>query len=66
MYIVIKSATGGDERSMWLHYHVPEDTRREPDSVLMLVHRLRRWANIKTASGHNLSWRQLLFPDGHW
>ena len=29
----------------------PANTRRSPDAGLMLVHRLRRWPNIKPASG---------------
>ena len=33
-----------------LHY-IPADPRHCPNVVLMLVHRRRRWTNIKTASG---------------
>ena len=32
----------------------PENTRRLSNAVLMLVHRLRRWPNINTASDKRL------------
>ena len=32
----------------------PAKTRRCPNAVLMLTHRLRRWASIRTALGQRL------------
>ena len=61
--ITIDIWSSGDMRSfigMTAHYiidnklHNPANTRNSPNAVSMLAHRLRRWANIETASGECL------------
>ena len=45
--------------------HIPVMMRRQPDGVLMLAHRLRRWPSIKTSSGlPYIFWDYV--PYSHW